>query len=72
MSNVPETELIEYAKKQLKEKGFKQYIVTNGTIDVQKTKRRETGFDQIIDIAFISDEIGVPKPMMGFFEICFN
>ena len=58
--------------RSLKEKGFKQYIVTNGTIDVQKTKLRETGFDQIIDVAFISDEIGVPKPMIGFFEVCFE
>ena len=58
--------------KSLKEKGCKQYIVTNGTIDVQKTKLRETGFDQIIDVAFISDEIGVPKPKVEFFEMCFE
>ena len=58
--------------KSLKVKGYKQYIVTNGTIDVQKTKLRETGFDQIIDVAFISDEIGVPKPKIEFFETCFE
>ncbi len=56
----------------LKEQGLKQYIVTNGTIDVQRTKLRETGLGQIVDGVFISDELGVPKPQKAFFEICFK
>ena len=56
----------------LKEQGLKQYIVTNGTIDVQRMKLRETGLGQMVDGVFISDELGVPKPQKAFFEICFK
>ena len=58
--------------RMLKEKGFRQYVVTNGWVEVQKTKLYESGFDQIMDGAFISDEIGVPKPKKEFFEACFE
>ena len=58
--------------RKLKEKGFKQYIVTNGWVEVQKTKIRESGFDQVMDGSFISDDLGVPKPGKAFFEACFE
>ena len=56
----------------LKKRGYKQYVVTNGWIEVQKTKLHESGFDRIMDGAFISDAIGVPKPKKEFFEACFK
>ena len=56
----------------LKEHGFRQYIVTNGTVDVQRMKLRETGLGRIVDGVFISDELGIPKPQKAFFEICFE
>ena len=58
--------------KVLKDHGYKQYIVTNGWIEVQKTKLRESGFEEVMDGAFISDDIGVPKPKKEFFEACFK
>lgn len=58
--------------RDLKARRFKQYIVTNGTLSVQRMKLRATGLDQIVDDVFISDEIGVPKPRKEFFEICFK
>jgi 2-haloacid dehalogenase len=58
--------------RKLKEKGLRQYVVTNGWIDVQKTKLKESGFDKIMDGSFISDELGVPKPKKEFFEACFE
>lgn len=58
--------------KELKNRGYKQYVVTNGWIDVQKTKLHESGFDVIMDGAFISDDVGVPKPKKEFFEACFK
>lgn len=58
--------------RMLKEKGIRQYVVTNGWVEVQKTKLRESGYNQVIDGAFISDEIGVPKPQKEFFEACFE
>lgn len=56
----------------LKNRGFKQYIVTNGTLSVQRMKLRATGLGQLVDGVFISDELGVPKPKNAFFEICFK
>ena len=46
----------------------KQYAVTNGTRVAQKRKLANSGLDQLLDKAFISDEIGVEKPMIGFFD----
>lgn len=46
----------------------KQYAVTNGTRVAQKRKLANSGLDQLLDRAFISDEIGVEKPMPGFFK----
>ena len=58
--------------KKLRSDGFRQYVVTNGWVDVQKTKLRESGFDKVLDGSFISDELGVPKPKKEFFEACFE
>ena len=58
--------------KKLKAAGVRQYVVTNGWVDVQKTKLQESGFDEIMDGSFISDEFGVPKPQKEFFEACFE
>ena len=46
----------------------KQYAVTNGTRVAQKRKLANSGLDQHLEKAFISDEIGVEKPMLGFFD----
>lgn len=50
----------------------KQYAVTNGTQIVQKIKLERSGMNKILDGAFISDEIGVEKPGIGFFEHVWN
>lgn len=46
----------------------KQYAVTNGTKVAQDRKLANSGLDKLLDGAFISDEIGVEKPMIGFFD----
>lgn len=46
----------------------RQYAVTNGTRVAQKRKLANSGLDKLLEKAFISDEIGVEKPMIGFFE----
>ncbi len=51
----------------LKDK-VKQYAVTNGTRIAQKRKLANSGLDKLLEKAFISDEIGIEKPMIGFFE----
>lgn len=46
----------------------KQYAVTNGTQLAQKRKLANSGLDQLFDGVFISDEMGVEKPNVGFFQ----
>lgn len=46
----------------------KQYAVTNGTKVAQKRKLANSGLDKLLLKAFISDEIGIEKPMIGFFD----
>ena len=45
-----------------------QCAVTNGTVIAQKKKLAASGLDQIFDHIFISDEIGIDKPNIAFFD----
>jgi len=46
----------------------KQYAVTNGTKVAQDRKLKLSGLIDIFDDVFISEELGVEKPGIGFFE----
>lgn len=50
---------------------YKQYAVTNGTELAQRKKLKNSGLAEVLDGAFISDVIGVEKPMKGFFDAVF-
>lgn len=56
---------------ELKSK-VKQYAVTNGTLVAQRGKLAKSGLDQLLDGVFISDEIGIEKPNIGFFDHVFR
>lgn len=58
--------------KELRERKIAQYAVTNGTLVAQRRKLATSGLDQLFDGAFISDEIGVVKPNIEFFEYVFG
>lgn len=47
----------------------KQYAVTNGTKKAQEKKLKNSKLDEILDDVFISEEVGVEKPMQGFFDV---
>lgn len=51
---------------------YKQYAVTNGTKVAQDKKLKKSGLDQLLDGVFISEEVGVEKPGIGFFEYVWN
>lgn len=53
-------------------KEYRQYVVTNGVSQTQQNKLKLSGFDQVMDDIFVSDEIGCPKPYKEFFENCFE
>lgn len=50
----------------------KQYIVTNGTKIAQDRKLKLSHFGKLMDGVFISDEIGIEKPLTGFFDKVFE
>lgn len=56
-------ELIKELKGQVK-----QYAVTNGSFNVQSRKLAKSGLKELFDDCFISDQIGVEKPNVEFFD----
>ena len=50
----------------------KQFAVTNGTAHAQHLKLKTSGLDQLLDGAFISQEIGFDKPKTEFFDAVFS
>lgn len=57
----------------LKARGkVRQYVITNGITRVQTNKLKLSGFLELMDDVFISEEIGVPKPQKGFFDHCLD
>ncbi len=57
--------------KRLKDK-VKQYAVTNGTKVAQDRKLAKSGLIDIFDGVFISEEVGIEKPRVGFFKQVFS
>ena len=50
----------------------KQYIVSNGTIVAQTKKLKRSGLGEIMDGIFLSEELGVEKPNVEFFDKVFD
>jgi len=50
----------------------KQYVVSNGTVAAQTKKLERSGFGEWMDGVFLSEELGVEKPNIGFFEKVFS
>lgn len=55
--------------KELKEKGFDLYIITNGVTDTQKKRLSRSGLLPYITDVFISEALGFQKPRKEFFDI---
>lgn len=50
----------------------KQYVVSNGTIVAQTKKLRLSGFGELMDGVYLSEQLGVEKPNAEFFEKVFE
>lgn len=48
----------------------KQYVVTNGVTSTQMNKLKLSGFYDIMEELFISEQIGAPKPHKEYFDYC--
>jgi 2-haloacid dehalogenase len=51
--------------------GLRQYVVTNGVTDTQKSRMHLSKLEQLMDGLFISEEIGAEKPSAAFFDKVF-
>ena len=49
-----------------------QCMASNGTKKAQTGKLKNSGFDKLFDLCFISEEIGAEKPAVEFFDVCFE
>lgn len=50
----------------------RQYIVTNGSLAAQEGKLKRSGFGELMDGVFISEQMGLQKPNIEFFNACFE
>ena len=50
----------------------KQYVVSNGTVVAQEKKLRLSGLGELMDGVFLSEELGVEKPNVKFFDKVFD
>lgn len=50
----------------------RQYVVSNGTITAQTKKLRLSGLGALMDGIFLSEELGVEKPNVEFFDKVFS
>ena len=53
-------------------KNYRQYVVSNGVGVTQRRKMELSGFGNLMDGVFISEEVGVPKPYRAFYDFCFG
>lgn len=49
----------------------KQYVVSNGTVVAQTKKLRLSGLGELMDGVFLSEQLGVEKPNVEFFDKVF-
>ena len=65
---------MEHALDVLKQEKGKYLLVavTNGTKIAQTKKLRMTGLDEIFDVVLISEEVGIEKPNVAFFDHVFR
>lgn len=53
----------------LKNSEHKLYVVSNGNLDVQNRRLRDSGFGDYFEQIFISEKMGVKKPDKEFFDV---
>lgn len=55
---------------ELKKRGYRLYLATNGVPAVQYPRLADSGIDKYLDNVFISYELGYAKPKKEFFDLC--
>lgn len=53
-------------------KKYRIYLVTNGTLSVQRGRLKSSGIEKYLKGVFISEEVGYNKPSIEYFNKCFE
>ena len=61
---------VEETLKKLQEQKYKMSIITNGMKEVQRPRITKCNWNHYFDKIFVSDEIGLAKPNVEFFNHC--
>jgi len=61
---------VEELLKQVHASGYKLSIVTNGMKEVQRPRIKKCNWEEYFDHIFVSDEMGIAKPQVAFFDHC--
>ena len=72
--------LIKYSKPSVEtlevlaalKENYKMAIITNGLKEAQRPRLKNTGLDKYFDEVIVSDEIGVAKPQVEYFDYVIN
>lgn len=56
---------------KLRQSGYKLYLISNGAVNIQNARLRDSGLGEFFIKRFISEEVGFKKPDARFFEQCF-
>lgn len=51
---------------------YRMYLVTNGTLSVQKGRLKSANISRYFEDIFISEELGYNKPSIEYFDCCFS
>ncbi len=53
-------------------KKYRLFIASNGNVSVQIPRMAHSGLNELVEQAFISEELGQNKPSKAYFDICFS
>lgn len=56
----------------LRKRGHRLFAVTNGLLEMQARRLKDSGLDQFFEQVFISEETGYKKPDIEFFDYVFD
>ncbi len=51
---------------------YRLFIVSNGTLSVQRGRIASAGIEPFFEALFLSEEVGFVKPQKEFFDVCFS
>jgi len=54
--------------RELKKRGHRMFLITNAVASVQRSRLRNSVFNDLFEDAFISEEAGAAKPSRAYFE----